>query len=117
YEKYVNLTPEETNEKILEIIEIIEHDQIESVQKAKLFFELGYLQNIKQDYQAAISSFDKALEFKPDKHEVWYNKACSYALQGNINQAIANLQTAINLDPETVKDWVKTDSDFDAIWE
>ncbi|MFM5981596.1 MAG: tetratricopeptide repeat protein [Sphaerospermopsis kisseleviana] len=151
YEKYVNLTPEETNEKIIEIIEIIEHDQIDNEQKAKLFFVLGYLQNIKQDYQAAISSFDKArefkpddhaawnnrgislhnlgryeeaiasydkaLEFKPDDHTAWYNKACSYALQGNINQAIANLETAINLCPETVKELVKTDSDFDAIRE
>ncbi|MFM7364893.1 MAG: tetratricopeptide repeat protein [Cuspidothrix sp.] len=219
YEKYVNLTPEETNKKIVEIIEIIEHDQIDNEQKAELFFELGYLQRIKQDYQAAISSYDKALEFKPDKHEAWYsrgislynlgryeeaissydkalefkpdyhdawynrgnslknlgryeeaissydkalefkpdyhqawnnrgsslcnlgryeeaissydkalefkpddhqawyNKSCIYALQGKIEKAIENLQTAINLDSETVKEWAKTDSDFDAIRE
>ena len=56
------------------------------------------------------------MEFKPDKHQAWYNKACGYALQGNIEQAIENLQIAINLHPE-VREWAKTDSDFDAIRE
>lgn len=41
----------------------------------------------------------------------------NYALQGNIEQAIENLQIAINLNPDTVKKWAKTDSDFHAIWE
>ncbi|MTJ07864.1 tetratricopeptide repeat protein, partial [Anabaena sp. UHCC 0204] len=47
----------------------------------------------------------------------WYNKACSYALQGNIEKAIENLQIAININPDTVKKWAKTDLDFDAIRE
>jgi len=67
-------------------------------------------------YEEAISSYDKAVEFKPDYHEAWNNKACSYALQGNIEQAIESLKTAINLHPK-VREWAKTDSDFDAIRE
>ncbi|GCL35730.1 TPR repeat-containing protein [Sphaerospermopsis reniformis] len=105
YEKYVNLTPEETNEKILEIIEIIEHDQIESVQKAKLFFELGYLQNIKQDYQAAISSFDKALEFKPDKHEAWYKRGISLHNLGSHEEAISSYDKALEIKPDKHEAW------------
>ena len=67
-------------------------------------------------YEEAISSYDKAVEFKPDYHQAWYNKACSYALQNNIEQAIESLKTAINLHPK-VREWAKTDSDFDAIRE
>jgi tetratricopeptide (TPR) repeat protein len=57
------------------------------------------------------------VEFKPDKHQAWYNKACSYALQNNIEQAIKNLQTAINLHSDEFREMAKTDSDFDAIRE
>lgn len=64
-----------------------------------------------------ISSYDKALEFKPDYHEAWYNKACSYALQGNIEKAIENLQTVINLNLDKYREMAKTDSDFDTIQE
>ena len=116
YEKYANLTNEETNQKILEIIDIIEHE-IDNEQKAELFFELGYLQRVRKNYEEAISSYDKAVEFKPDFHEAWYNKACSYSLQGNIEQAIENLKTAISLNLDKYREMAKTDSDFDAIRE
>ena len=218
YEKYTSLTHEETNQKIIEIQELIT-DTTANEAKAKLFFKLGYLHNVRKDYQAAISSYDKAVEFKPDLHEAWnnrgnslynlgryeeaissydkavefkpdyheawynrgnslknlgryeeaissydkavefkpdyyqawnnrgislknlgryeeaissydkavefkpdlhqawYNKSCIYALQSNIEQAIKNLQIAINLHPEKVREWTKTNSDFDAIRE
>jgi tetratricopeptide (TPR) repeat protein len=63
----------------------------------------------------AIASYDKALSIQPDDHYAWYGKACCYALQGNINQAIENLQIAINLNPEKWREWAKTDTDFDSI--
>jgi tetratricopeptide (TPR) repeat protein len=59
--------------------------------------------------------YDKALEFKPDDHLAWYNKACSYGLQRNIEQALKNLQQAINLNPNKYREMAKTDSDFDKI--
>ncbi len=65
--------------------------------------------------EQATASYDKAIEIKPDNHSSWYNKACCYALQNNIEQAIENLQIAINLNPEEYREMAKTDSDFDAI--
>lgn len=50
--------------------------------------------------EQAIESYDQAIEIKPDYHQAWYNKACYYALQNNIEQEIENLQQAINLIPE-----------------
>ncbi|MEI6444165.1 MAG: tetratricopeptide repeat protein, partial [Nostocales cyanobacterium ELA583] len=66
-EEYVKLTNEEANKKILEIIDIIEHE-IDNEQKAELFFELGNLQRVRGNHEEAISSYDKAVEFKPDYH-------------------------------------------------
>lgn len=50
--------------------------------------------------EQGIESYDQAIEIKPDYHQAWYNKACYYALQNNIEQEIENLQQAINLIPE-----------------
>ena len=55
------------------------------------------------------------MKIKPDDHQAWYDKACCYALQGNIEQALENLQKAINLNPDQWREWAKTDSDFDSI--
>lgn len=69
-----------------------------------------------QRFEDAIASFDKSLEFLPDDAGAFYWKACCYALKGQVEEAIANLQRAIELD-ENYREMAKTDSDFDAIRE
>jgi tetratricopeptide (TPR) repeat protein len=64
--------------------------------------------------EEAITSYDNALKFKPDDANTYYNKSCAYALQENIDLAIANLQQAINLDSKYLE-MAKTDTDFDKI--
>ncbi|MEH2071390.1 MAG: tetratricopeptide repeat protein [Nostoc sp.] len=68
-------------------------------------------------YEEAIASYDQALKFKPDDHEAWYNKACCYASQNNVELAIENLQQAININSGEYREMAKTDSDFDGIRE
>jgi tetratricopeptide (TPR) repeat protein len=66
-------------------------------------------------FEEAIASYNKALEFKPDYADAFYNKACCYALQGDVEQALENLQQAIKLSPDIYRDMAKTDSDFESI--
>ena len=54
-------------------------------------------------------------EIKPDYHGAFYNKACCYALHSQIDQAIQNLQQAIDLNPDEYREMAKTDSDFDSV--
>ena len=54
---------------------------------------------------------------KPDNAKAFYNKACSYAMQGDVEQAIENLQQAINLSPDEYREMAKSDLDFDSIRE
>ncbi|WP_298907843.1 tetratricopeptide repeat protein [uncultured Nostoc sp.] len=64
-----------------------------------------------------MTSFDKALELKPDYADAFYNKACCYALQGDTESAIDNFQKVINLSYEQYLQRAKNDSDFDSIRE
>lgn len=113
--KYEGFTPEERVEKVLEIQELLaeEHQTVDL--QVRLQFELGNVLACGQEYEAAIASYDRALEVKPDDPDAWYNKACCYALQGKIKSAIENLTQAIHLNPEQYREMAKTDTDFDAI--
>ncbi|MEH2164665.1 MAG: tetratricopeptide repeat protein [Nostoc sp.] len=57
--------------------------------------------------EEAVASYDKAVEIQPDNPLIFYNKACCYALQNNIDLAIENLQQAISLNPKKYKKWRK----------
>ena len=66
-------------------------------------------------WEEAIASYDKALEIQPNDANTFYSKACCYALEGNVDLAIENLQQAINLNPNEYREAAKTDSVFDGI--
>ncbi len=98
YEQYINLTEVERNIKILEIHELIEHD-ISSDKKANLLLELGNLQRAGKSYQEAISSYDKALEFKPDYHLAWHKRGWSLHKLGRYEEAISSYDKALEFKP------------------
>lgn len=66
-------------------------------------------------HEEAIASYDQALHLKPDYHAAWYNKACCYALQSNVELALEHLQRAIDLSPNKYRPMAKTDPDFASI--
>jgi hypothetical protein len=47
--------------------------------------------------------------------KAYYNKACNYALQNNLELAIDNLKKAIEFVPQKYQNLAKTDPDFDKI--
>jgi len=66
-------------------------------------------------YSEAIADYNQALKLKPDDFaKAYYNKACVHSLKREVKEAIENLQRAIDLD-STLRDFAKTDSDFDNI--
>lgn len=66
-------------------------------------------------FQEAIANYDVATELKPDYAIAWYNKACCYALQGNTELALLNLQRIVQLNAVQYLSKAKTDPDFDNI--
>jgi tetratricopeptide (TPR) repeat protein len=65
-------------------------------------------------YEEAMASYQKALELDSDCANAYYNIACVYTVQGNVDLAVQNLQRAIELYPEC-RELAKTDSDFERI--
>jgi tetratricopeptide (TPR) repeat protein len=68
-------------------------------------------------YEEALVSCDKAVELQPNDESGYYGKACCYALQGDVDLAIENLQQAINLNPSRCRREAKRNLDFDSIRE
>jgi len=64
-------------------------------------------------FDEAFASFEKEMEF--NEGSAYYDKACYYAVQNQIDEAITNLQKAIEIDSEEYLNRAKTDSDFDNI--
>ncbi|BAY24959.1 peptidase, M50 family protein [Calothrix sp. NIES-2100] len=70
-----------------------------------------------QQYEEALAIYEQAIIINPEDPYYWYNQACCYALQNNVILATEKLQQAIKLDPENIRQLVKTDHDFDGIRE
>jgi len=68
-----------------------------------------------QRYSEAIAACDRAIALEPDQPAIWYNKACCYGIQGDVDRAIENLQQAICRHQATYLDLAKADADFDPI--
>ena len=52
------------------------------------------------DFEGAIVSYDKALEIKPDYHEVWNNRGNALDDLGRSEEAIASYDKALEIKPD-----------------
>jgi tetratricopeptide (TPR) repeat protein len=66
-------------------------------------------------YTEAIAECEQAIKQDPKDESGYYGKACCYALQGEIGQAIDNLQKAIDIAPRLSRYEAKQNPDFDSI--
>ena len=66
-------------------------------------------------YAEGLAACDRAIAQNSKNESGYYGKACCYALQGDIESAIENLQTAIEIKPRTSRKEAKANPDFDSI--
>jgi len=66
-------------------------------------------------YTEALADCEQAIKQDPKHESGYYGKACCYALQGEIGQAIDNLQKAIDIAPRLSRREAKHNPDFDSI--
>jgi tetratricopeptide (TPR) repeat protein len=62
-------------------------------------------------YQAAVQTFDAALQFASDHSTLWYNRGCAFARMGQAPPAVDSLRRAIALQPSS-RETAKVDGDY-----
>ncbi|TFI52074.1 tetratricopeptide repeat protein [Mastigocladus laminosus UU774] len=105
YEEYLKLTQEQKIEKVLEIQDLLGEKHQTEDSRVRLLFELGNLLYTAKEYEAAVASYDKALEIKPDYHQAWYIRGIALDELGRNEEAIASYDKALEIKPELHQTW------------
>ena len=100
YEKYLTWTPQQHNVRIMEIQALLEEPQQTPERKLDLLIDQGNLFLASKRYEAAISSYKRAIAIKPDFHEGWYNRGYALSALGRKEEAIDSYDQAIAIKPD-----------------
>lgn len=95
YDEYLELTPQQRNQKLLEIQELLQEKHQPDEFRARLFRRQGNLFTAIQDYEAAIASYDKTLECKSDDHNAWSNRGNALSALGRYKEAVENCEQSL----------------------
>jgi len=79
-------------------------------------YTFGIVEHNRGNYDSAISVFNQLLAKQPDTDYLYYAVAASFALKGDVGQALANLRRAIGLN-ESNRVYAKNDPDFNSLHE
>ncbi|NMF60513.1 tetratricopeptide repeat protein [Pseudanabaena yagii] len=80
--------------------------KIEAIYRSQLFLEVGNLFNSLEQYEEAITDFDKAIELNPNYVKAWFNRGIAKGNLKRHKEAIADFDKVIELNPNHVKGWV-----------
>ncbi|MDR9894100.1 tetratricopeptide repeat protein [Aetokthonos hydrillicola Thurmond2011] len=105
YEQYLKLTQEQKIEKVLEIQDLLAEKHQTEDGSVRLLFELGNLLLTAKEYEAAIASYDKAVEIKPDYHQAWFNRGFALGELRRNEEAIASYDKAVEIKPDYHQAW------------
>ncbi|NCS37356.1 MAG: tetratricopeptide repeat protein [Microcystis aeruginosa G11-01] len=72
---------------------------------SELWFEKGLIHAAAKEYEEAITSYDKALQIKPDYHEAWYNRGIALGNLGRVEEAIASYDRTVEIKPDEQDSW------------
>ncbi|WP_287128148.1 tetratricopeptide repeat protein [Candidatus Cyanaurora vandensis] len=66
-------------------------------------------------YEEAISSYDQAIKYKPDKHEAWNNRGIALDKLGRYEEAISSYDQAIKYKPDLHEAWYNRGNALDEL--
>lgn len=77
----------------------------EATTEAEVLFAQGVQQDAAEDFEGAITSYDKALEIQPNIYEVWFNRGNVLAKLGRFEEAIFSYDKAVEIQPNFQEAW------------
>ena len=103
---YQQFTPQQRQEKLAEIKAYLsDSPSLDPVQTSELWHKKGLIHQMGKEYEQAIASYDRALEFKPDDHQAWYNRGIALGNLGRLAEAIASFDRALEIKPDYHEAW------------
>ena len=91
-------------------------DEVRSMLEAALAFDptdagdiyeaLGVIYNVVKDYDAAVDAFRKALESRPDDHQLWNKLGATLANGSRSEQALPTYHQSLKLKPRYARAWL-----------
>ncbi|QLE42510.1 tetratricopeptide repeat protein [Nostoc sp. C052] len=105
YYEYLKLSPEKKIEKVLEIQDILAEKHQTDSQKASLLRELGKVLHSAEEFEAALASFDKAVEIKPDEYYAWNGRGSALEYLERYEDAILSYDKALSIKPDYHEAW------------
>jgi tetratricopeptide (TPR) repeat protein len=87
--------------------EVIKIDADPEFSSGLFLWEVGNGFSAIDSHEEAIGSYDRAISFKPDKHEAWYNRGISLGRLGRYEEAIKSYDRAISFKPNQHEAWYK----------
>jgi tetratricopeptide (TPR) repeat protein len=100
YEEYLQWTPQQRKECIIEINEFLLEPNQTQDQKASLLLKLGDIFYVNEQYKEAITAFDRALEIKPDLHQAWNDQGNVLGDWSRYEEAITSYDKALQIKPD-----------------
>lgn len=104
YQEYCEQLPEQRIAKLAKIKSYLE-EELNSKERSSLWFEKGLIHIAANEHEEAITSFDRALEFKPDYHKAWNNRGSALFSLGRYEEAIASHDRALEFKTDLHEAW------------
>ena len=106
YNQYLKLMPWERVEKILTLRAMLQEMGADSERRqCDLLLRLGLLFAAEQDYENALTSWEKLLDIKPDKHAAWYNRGVALDDLGRKEEAVQSYDKALDIKRDYHEAW------------
>lgn len=105
YKKYLELTPQQKIETMLEIQELLTEKYQNDSNKARLLFEMGNLLYSANEYETAITFYEQELKLQPDDHGGWCNHGHALFSLSRYEAAIVSYRQALKLRPDDPFCW------------
>ena len=105
FDEYLEWTPQQRKERILEINELLLESNQNQGQHSLLLLKQGNIFYANNQYEEAISVYDKALQIRPDNHEAWNNRGIALGNLGRNEEAISSYNRALVFKPDYHEAW------------
>jgi len=82
---------------------------------SSVWFSIGFIYDIKKEYNQTIKCYKKVIEIKPDMpdmYEAWYNIGIAYGKKGEYDQAIESYKKAVKIKPDMYEAWYNMGSAY-----